>query len=110
MPMSCHVCLRVILKNVQKIDITSDYVNKVIVNELGKEAMKLANKVAVDVFLKNTTEYLDSKPIIEQTDICFMSKNTFCDELRQYITDKKELFSSMEEPHERNTHSEVFTI
>ena len=59
-------CLKIILKNVQKIDITSDYVNKVIVNELGKEAMKLANKVAADVFLKNTTDYLDSKPIIEQ--------------------------------------------
>ena len=102
-------CLKIILKNVQRIDITSDYVNKVIVNQLGKEAMKLANQVAVDLVLNKSTDYIDEKPLSEQTDICFLSENTFCKELRQYIT-KKEFFSAMEVPHERNTRSEVFSI
>ena len=102
-------CLKIILKNVQRMDITSDYVNKVIVNQLGKEAMKLSNQVAVDLLLNKSTEYIDRKPISEQTDIYFLSKHTFCHELRQYITDK-EFFSIIEEPHERNTRSEVFSI
>ena len=85
-------CLKIKLKNVQRMDITSDYVNKVIVNQLGKEAMKLSNQVAVDLLLNKSTEYIDSKPISEQTDICFLSEHTFCHELRQYITDKKDFF------------------
>ena len=72
--------------------------------------MKLSNQVAVDLLLNKSTEYIDSKPISEQTEIWFLSEHTFCHELRQYITDKKEFFSIIEEPHERNTRSEVFSI
>ena len=46
--------LKIILKNVQRIEITPAYIDSVLVqeNRKGKEAMKLANKVAVDIYLK----------------------------------------------------------
>ena len=60
----CHClvmfALKIILKNVQRIDITPAYINSVLVQEdrKGKEAMKLANKVAVDIYLKKDVSYL----------------------------------------------------
>ena len=46
--------LKIILKNLQRIDITPAYVDSVLVQESGKgkEAMKLANKIALDIYLK----------------------------------------------------------
>lgn len=42
--------LKIILRNVQRIDVTSQYVQKVIVDKMGKKAMELACRVASDAF------------------------------------------------------------
>lgn len=104
---------KIILRNVQRMDITPEYVNKVIVQEYGKEAMKLASQVAMDLYRNNEIDYLESKPIIDKTNICLMrddTKKTFCDELIKYTSEKKELFSKLEEPHERATRTDNFII
>ena len=42
--------LKIILKNVQRIDVTPEYLQKVIVGEVGRDSMELACKVAIDVY------------------------------------------------------------
>ena len=84
--------LKIILKNVQRIEITPAYIDSVLVQEngKGKEAMKLENKVAVDIYLKKDASYLEDETLIEKTNICFRSdltKKTFCSELLNYIKD-----------------------
>ena len=51
--------LKIILKNVQRMDITPEYINNVLVKETGKgkEAMMLASQVAVDVYLEKDLSY-----------------------------------------------------
>ena len=51
--------------------------------------------------------------MIEKTNICFrgdVTKKTFCSELLSYTKDNNNMFSKLEEPHERNTRSVNFTI
>ena len=43
--------LKIILKYVQKLDVTCEYIEKVIVNEKGLEAMLISTKVAYDIFV-----------------------------------------------------------
>ena len=59
-------------------DITPEYINNVLVKETGKgkEAMMLASQVAVDVYLEKDLSYLEGKPLIENSNICFMSNVT----------------------------------
>jgi hypothetical protein len=80
----------------------------VIVGDVGKEAMKLAARVAVDLHLNNDVEYLiTDKDLMSKTNICQQSgeKTTFCKQLHTYVTDDKrnQLFHAIEEPHERVT-------
>ena len=42
--------LKIILKNVQRIDVTPEYVQKVIVGDVGRESMELACRAAADVY------------------------------------------------------------
>ena len=107
--------LKIILKNVQRVEITPAYIDSVLVkeNRKGKEAMKLANKVAVDIYLKQDVSYLEDESLIEKTNVYFRSdltKKTFCSELLNYTKDNKDLFAKLEEAHERGTRSEVFSI
>ena len=54
--------------------------------------MKLANKVAVDIYLKKDLSHLEDETLIEKTNICFRSdvtKKTFLSELLSYRKDKK---------------------
>ena len=51
--------------------------------------------------------------MIEKTNICFRSdltKKTFSSELLNYTKDNKDMFSQLEEAHERSTRSEIFSI
>ena len=50
--------LKIILKNVQRIDVTPEYVQKVIVGEVGRNSMELACKVAIDVYSNKDTSYM----------------------------------------------------
>ena len=73
----------------------------------------LASQVAVDVYLEKDLSYLEEKPLIEKSNIFFMSdvtKKTFCSELKKYIKEKKDLLSKLEEPQERNTRTDIFSI
>ena len=50
----CHClamfALKIVLKNVQKVDVSCDYIDNVIVKEKGKQAMLLATRVAQDMY------------------------------------------------------------
>ena len=76
---------------IQRVEITPDYIDSVLVKEngKGKEAMKLANKVAVDIYLKQDVSYLEDESLIEKTNVCFRSDltKTFCSELLNYTKD-----------------------
>ena len=51
--------LKIILKNVQKLNISSQYVNEVIVSQRGKRAMLLAVQVAEDFHEGKDISFLD---------------------------------------------------
>ena len=93
--------LKIILKNVQRMDITPEYVNSVVVGDIGKEAMMLAGRVACDVYSGTTIEYLNSPDIIEKTNVCFCSGQTLCSELKTFVKSKESLFSKTEDPMEK---------
>ena len=50
--------LKIILKNVQRIDVTPEYVQKFIFGEVGRDSMELACRVAIDVYSKKDISYL----------------------------------------------------
>lgn len=115
----CHClvmfCLKIIFKNVQRLDITPEYINTVLVGDCGQEAMQLSNQVAIDIYQSKDTSYLTEEWIVQKTNVCFnredqKQKKMFCEELRNYIKEKKNLLTKTEEPQERNTRSENFTI
>ena len=91
-------------------DITSKYVDAVIIKEEGKAAMELASQVALDFFLEKDLSYLESKEIREKNNINFLSDTTFCEELKNYIEHKNVLFKKTEEPQEKNTREAPFSI
>ena len=55
--------LTIILRNVQRMDITSKYVDAVIIKEEEKAAMELASQVALDLFVGKDLSYHESKEI-----------------------------------------------
>ena len=92
-------------------DITPEYVNSVVVGDIGKEAMMLAGRVACDVYSGINIDYLNSSDIIEKTNVCFCSGQTLCSELKNFVKFKESLLSKTEEdPMEKNTGSTAFTI
>ena len=110
--------LKVILKNVQKLNISSQYVTEVILNKKGKRAMLLAVQVAVEFYEGKDISYLEKDVNLGiDTDILFKdkgevstSKTFFSNHLHTYILDKKHLFSDIEKPQERNTRAPTFSI
>ena len=115
----CHClvmfALKIVLKNVQRVDLEHSYVESVIVGGVGKEAMKLAAQVAVDLHLNNSIDYLKTDAeLIAKTNICQQSNSTttFCNELYAYVTAEKrrQLFQVLEDPQERVTRGAPFTM
>ena len=58
----CHClsmfALKIVLKNVQSIDVSSAYIESVILNEKGRHAMLLGTRVAFDLYSGKQTPYL----------------------------------------------------
>ena len=50
--------LKIILKYVQKTNVTYNYVSSKVVGDVGKNVMKLALKVAVDIYSDLNIDYL----------------------------------------------------
>ena len=108
--------LKIILKHVQKTYVTYNYLSSVVVGAVGKNAMELALKVAVDIYNEKSIEYLlGDDESLSQTDICnFPSesgqKKSFAKELYQYSQLKMDNLKKMEEPYDRHTRQELYTF
>ena len=87
--------LKLILKNFQTLNVTSDYVQKVVASSVGEDAMLLASQVAVDLHCGHDIGYLSKdnkdKALSENTNIC-MGKTKFCEHLQTYVTEKSHFF------------------
>ena len=111
----CHClamfALKIVLKNVQRIDVSCEYINDVIVNEKGFQAMCLGTRVAHDLHNKKSINYLMSDEVLsESTDISNKESEVFCKELYKYVQGKEELFVVLEEPRDRSTRAPTFSI
>ena len=110
--------LQIISKNVQKLNISSQYVNEVILSQRGKRAMLLAVQVAEDFHEGKDISFLDKGVNLgKDTDTFFSDKSEvttfktcFTNHLYTYILDKKHLFSDNENPQERNTRAPTCSI
>ena len=93
----CHClsmfALKIVLKNVQSIDVSSAYIESVILNEKGRHAMLLGTRVAFDLYSGKQTPYLSDDTIMAETNISH-PKNPlpFSKVLLEYVKDKKDLF------------------
>ena len=111
----CHClsmfALKIVLKNVQSIDVSSAYIESVILNEKGRHAMLLGTRVAFDLYSGKQTPYLSDDTIMAETNISH-PKNPlpFSKVLLEYVKDKKDLFIPLEKPHDRSTRSSQFSI
>ena len=78
--------LKLILKNVQSLSVTSKYVQNVVASTVGIDAMLLASQVALDLYLGNDVSYLlTDKDLSQNTNIC--SEKLFRKTLQEYISD-----------------------
>ena len=106
--------LKIILKCVQKTNISKEYVKSVIINEHGKDAMKLASQVAVDIYNEQSITYLLDEDHKKGNVNEIVTKIGFAHDLYNYIEKKEDLFKKEgEEPRERVTRQAVeheFTI
>ena len=81
----CHClamfALKIVLKNVQKVDVSCDYIDNVIVKERGMQAMLLATRVAQDMFTGIKPDFLcTDEQVMENTNmkkVLFSQKNSF---------------------------------
>ena len=111
----CHClsmfALKIILKNVQMADVECSYVDEVVVKQSGKDAMILATQVAFDVFSGNPIDYLKTdEENIKKTNVSHPKSDPFALELFNYITNKEDLFTNTEKPHEKVTRAVNFSI
>ena len=69
----CHLlvmfALKIILKHVQKTNVSYHYVSIVVVGDVGKNAMELALKVAVDIYNGRNIDFLLDAESLSPTDI-----------------------------------------
>ena len=85
--------LKIMLKNVQRMNVSPSYINSVVLNGTGERAMMLASKVACDFYSNDTIEYISNSPsLASDTNVCSSSEHTFCDELKSFF-DKKDTSS-----------------
>ena len=111
----CHClsmfALKIILKNVQMADVECSYVDEVVVKQSGKDAMILAIQVAFDVFSGNPIDYLKTdEENIKKNNVSHPKSDPFALELFSYITNKEDLFTNTEKPHEKLTRAVNFSI
>ena len=101
--------LKLILKNVQKLDVSLAYVRSVIVEQKGLAAMLMATQVALDMFEGKDISYLVNDDVLgDKTHInppVFFTK-----QLHAYVFGEKELFTETEASQERNTRAPSFTL
>lgn len=94
--------LKMILKHCQMCEIPHSYIQRVIVGKVGKQAMKLASQVAVDMVNKKSIEYLQVHD--ESTNVIMsQDKKCFSQQLKKYVEAKREFWATTEEPRERVT-------
>ena len=69
----CHClsmfALKIVLENVQRIDVCIAYMESVILNEKGRAAMLLGTRVAFDLYSGKQTPYLSDDTIMAETNI-----------------------------------------
>ena len=118
----CHLlvmfALKIILKYVQKTNISYNYVSSVVVGDMGKNAMKLALKVAVDIYNNINIDYLLEDESLSQSDICMLKSEadqpklpkSFSKELYEYSQIKMDKLKKTEEPNERHTRQDLYSI
>ena len=106
--------LKIVLKCVQKTNISQQYVKSVIIEGHGKSAMKLASQVAVDVYNNNSISYLLEENLKDENHNVSITRKCFAKELHDYIMKKEDMFNKeIEEPRERITRHSVeneFTV
>ena len=102
--------LKLILKHVQMLNVTPDYIQTVVVSTVGKDARFLASREAVDLVESNSISYLsEDKQLSSTTNVC-MGEKSFCTHLDKYVTEKIHFFVSTEAPADRHTRAEPYTI
>ena len=106
--------LKIILKCVQKTNISQKYVKSVILDGHGKKAMNFASQVALDVYNNNSISYLLEDKHKEKDYNVSVTKKGLAHDLYDYIESKPDLFNiENEEPKERVTRHAIeneFTI
>ena len=107
--------LKIILRCVQKTNISRDYIQSVIIEGNGKKATKLASKVAVDAVNNEPLDYMLAKDKEESESYCNVSltRKGFARELHDYVEDNLENFKITEQPRERSTRNNTevpFTV
>ena len=105
--------LKIILKCVQKTNISRGYIQSVIIEGNGKKAMKLASKVAVDAVNNEPLDYLLAEDIEESYCNVSLTRKGFARELHDYVEDNLDNFKITEQPRERSTRNNTevpFTV
>ena len=91
--------LKIILKCVQKTNISQKYVKSVILDGHGKKAMNFASQVALDVYNNNSISYLLEDKHKEKDYNVSVTKKGLAHDLYDYIESKPDLFNiENEEP------------
>ena len=73
-------------------DLPHSYVKRVILGKVGKQAMKLASRVAEDLVNQQSIEYLQVYD--ESTNILLDDKKCFAQELKKYVDGNRELWQN----------------
>ena len=103
--------LKIILKNVQKLNVCHHYVQNVFQSGAGQEAMLLASKVSLDLHYGHNVNYLvNDKSLSENSNVCTGNSPPFSHVLFNYVCEKSDLFSKQEHSRERSTRSDEFSI
>ena len=103
--------LKIILKNVQKLNVSHHYVQNVFQSGAGQEAMLLASKVSLDLHYRHNVNYLvNDKSLSENSNVCTGNSPPFSHVLFNYVCEKSDLFSKQEHSRERSTRSDEFSI
>jgi len=98
--------LKIILKVCQKTDVTSEWVQSVMVGDMGEKTMQYCLKVSHSLLLDNELPFEDDQPDIlnlNKPEPVDFSNNIFMKDLHKYVKGNKKLFSLEEDPSVRTT-------
>ena len=101
--------LKIVLRAVQDTTVTYEYVTNVIVGDRGKNAMKLASRVAGDVLNGQNIDYLE-KEDHSRSNVMFKSKKSFAVELLDYVRKQVDLLKLSDGRDQRRTRSNPFSV